>query len=132
MDLGVARRAVRVEGWPELRYGVDIDACGVLAGAVSAVAPQAQERRRLLEQVVGHGSVRLVADRAVLRHRRMLVGERTLLLGMALVAQQVDGSALRFPSLCPCASWQSEQTILPSLIGWWEGRELAKIFGWHL
>ena len=89
VDLGVARRAVRVKAWPELRYGVDVDAgaTAVVAVAVPDMASQAEEGGRLLQQVVGDRAVRRMAVRAVLSHRRVLVGERALLLGMALPAQ---------------------------------------------
>jgi len=68
---------------------------------------------------VGHGAVRVVANVAILANRLMLEGKRALLFRMTLVAQQVDGRLLEvlLVSYCPCGSWQSEQTILPSLIG---------------
>ena len=54
------------------------------------VAPQAEERGWLAQQVVGHRAVRLVADVAVLFDRRMLVDKRPLFFGVALVADHVD------------------------------------------
>ena len=81
------------------------------------MAPQAEERGRLPQQVVGHGAVRLMANAAVLADRRVFEGKRALLLRVALVAHQVDGRLLEVPVSWPCGSWQSEQTILPSLIG---------------
>ena len=61
---------------------------------VPRVAAQAEERGRLPQQVVGHGSVRLMANAAVLANRRVFKGKRALLLRVALVAQQVDGRLL--------------------------------------
>ena len=74
---------------------------GAGKAAMPGVAPQAEERRRLPQQVVGHRAVRLVADRAVLGHRRVRVGERSLLLRMALVAEQVDRLRLQVPLQLP-------------------------------
>ena len=54
------------------------------------MAPQAEERHRLAQQIIGYRAVRLVTIRAALRHRRMLVHKRPLLFCMALVAQTVD------------------------------------------
>src|SRR5688572_24712845 len=51
--------------------------------AVDTVAFLAQERRSRLEQVGDGGAVRLVADGAVLLHRRMVVHERPALLHVA-------------------------------------------------
>lgn len=59
-------------------------------GRVTGVAPQAEERHRLPQQVIGHRAVRLVTMGAVLRGRRMLVHERPLLFCMALVTYSVD------------------------------------------
>ena len=62
----------------------------MVAIAVADVASQAEEGGRLYEQVIGHGAVRRMADRAVFGHRRVLIGERTLFLGVAFPAQQVE------------------------------------------
>jgi hypothetical protein len=53
------------------------------------MAPQAEERHRLSQQIIGHRAVRIVTMRATLRNRRMLVHERPLLFCMALVAHAV-------------------------------------------
>lgn len=60
------------------------------ACAVAGVATQAQEGRRLVQQVIGHRTVRLVADSAILSHWRMLVSERALFFGVTFVAHHVD------------------------------------------
>ena len=57
---------------------------------VACVAPQAQERRRLLQEVVGDGAVRLVAIGAVLSYRRMFPHKRPLLLRVAFEAQLIE------------------------------------------
>lgn len=57
---------------------------------MSGVTAQAKERRGLVQQVVGHGPMRLMANRAVLGHRRMLIRERSLLVRMAPIADHVD------------------------------------------
>ena len=53
----------------------------------------AEERRAHLEQVVVHGAVRVVADRAVLLHRLVGAHERPALLHVARVAGVVDAVA---------------------------------------
>jgi len=55
-----------------------------------AMTTQTEKHRRLAEQIVGHRSVRLMANRAILGHRRMLIGKRALFVGVAPVADQVD------------------------------------------
>jgi len=56
---------------------------------VQAVALQTQVRLVLLQKVVGHRTVRIMADGAVLFHRGMLKGKGTLLIHVALEAQLV-------------------------------------------
>ena len=53
------------------------------------MATQAEERHGLAQQIIGHGAVRVVTIRTILRHRRVLVYKRPLLFCMALVAQSV-------------------------------------------
>ena len=53
------------------------------------MAPQAEERHRLLQQVIGHRAMRLMTVRAAFRRGRMLVHERPLLFCVALVAKLV-------------------------------------------
>ena len=92
MDLGVTRRAIGIKGRPKLRDGVNIQSCttAVIAVAMPDVATQAEEGRGLLEQVVGDGSMRLVADAAILGDGRVFIGKRALLLGVAFPTQHVD------------------------------------------
>ena len=61
---------------------------------MARMASQAEEGRRLMQQVVGHRPMRLVANRAILRHRRMLIGERPLFLRLATVTDQIHGRLL--------------------------------------
>jgi hypothetical protein len=64
------------------------------AGAMSRMASQAEERRRLMQQVVRYRTVRIVTNSAILRNRRVLVRKGALLLRMAPVTHHVDR---RFP-----------------------------------
>ena len=54
------------------------------------MATQAEERGGLMQQVVGHGSVRVMADRTVLFDWSVLVGERSLFFGVTAVASEID------------------------------------------
>src|SRR5687767_8841230 len=56
---------------------------GLARMAGVAVALLAEERRPLLQQAGDGGAVRLVADRAVLLHRRVVVHERAALFHVA-------------------------------------------------
>src|SRR6185436_4675593 len=56
---------------------------GLARMAGVAVALLAQERRALLQQARNRGAVRLMADRAVFLHRRVVVQERPALLHVA-------------------------------------------------
>ena len=67
-------------------------------GRVAHVTAQAQKRRRLVQQVVGHRAVRIVAVGTVLSGRRMFPDERAFLFRMTLVAQVVQGIGLQIPS----------------------------------
>ena len=55
------------------------------------VAAQAQERSRLMQQIVGNRAVWIVTNAAILRHRGMLIGKWSLLLRVAPVTHHVDG-----------------------------------------
>ena len=57
---------------------------------VSRVASQAEKGRRLVQHLVGHRAVRIVAVRAVLGRRWMFIRKRPLFLGMTLEADSVD------------------------------------------
>ena len=92
--IGVKRLGDAVGTGRRIDAELQTDASRRVQPVVAGVAPQAEERRRLPQQVVGHGAVRLMADAAVLPDRRVLEGERPLLLRVALVAQQVDGRLL--------------------------------------
>ena len=62
---------------------------------MSRVAPQAQERFRLVQQIVSDRTVWRVANAAVLGGRWMFVSERALFLGMTPVAELIDGRFLQ-------------------------------------
>ena len=99
----MALRAIAVEGALQRGTRADVDqprtsvGTEVVGGTVSGMASQAQERRGLLQQVVLDRPVRIVADRAILRHRRVLVDERPLLIGVTLVADHVDRGFFQAP-----------------------------------
>jgi len=76
MNLMVTLRAIRVEGRPLTRNLPKVD---MVCSVMPRMAPQAEERRRLLQQLLGHRAVRIVADHAILRHRRMLIHKWSLL-----------------------------------------------------
>ena len=79
--------AIGIKRLLQIASRIDVVAVpGSMAAAVAVVAPQAQERRGLPQEVVGHGTMWFVADSAVLRHRRMLINMRSLLLRMAFIA----------------------------------------------
>ena len=69
------------------------------ARSVACVTAQAQERRWLMQQIVGNRSMRLMANRAILGHRRMFVGKRPLFFRMAAVTDHVDRRLLQI-ALC--------------------------------
>lgn len=97
-------RAIREESTLQIGIGANVTQqwCVVRsqgAGAVSAVATQAQEGRRLAQQVVGDRSVWLVTNGAVFRHGGVLVGKRTLLIGVTTITDHVDRRLLEIP-LC--------------------------------
>ena len=69
------------------------------ARAVACVTAQAQESRWLMQQIVGNRSMRLMANRAILGHRRMFVGKRPLFFRMAAVTDHVDRRLLQI-ALC--------------------------------
>lgn len=58
------------------------------------MAAQTEECRWLLQKVVGHRSMWIMASVAVLADWRMLEGKRPLLLRVAFVANQIDGRLL--------------------------------------
>ncbi len=101
VDLGVALSAIAVESALQAGARTDIDQtragmrAKVWPRAVSGMAPQAQECRRLVQQVVGDCPVWVMTNPAVLRHGRVLVHERTLFFRMAATAHHVDGRFLQ-------------------------------------
>ena len=88
MALGAVGKECSATG----RIAVNIGEVRIVA--MSGMAPQAEERGRLPQQIVRHGPVRFMADRTVFRDGRMLIGEWPLLLRMTSLAYLVDG---RFP-----------------------------------
>ena len=88
MNLVMTLHAIRVEGRLVARKPLNHHMVGTI---MPRMAPQAEERRRLFQQLLGHSAVRIVADRAALRHRRMLPHEWPLLRGVTFEAGQVDG-----------------------------------------
>jgi len=84
----MALRAVRIHG--SSHDGVVWVIQPPMIGAMARMAAQAQERRRLVEQMVGYRSMRLMADTAILRHRRVFVSKGSLFLRMTAVANHVD------------------------------------------
>lgn len=99
VNLGVALGAVGIESG--LRGGIRAHVAqigGIMEVrpfAVPGMAPQTEEGRRLTEQIVRHRPVRIVADRTIFRHGWMLVRERALFIGMALVTHHVDRGLLQ-------------------------------------
>lgn len=98
MNLLVALRAIRVEGSPLCR---NLPKMHVISAVMPRVAPQAEERRRLLQQVIDHRTMWIVADHAILRHRRMLMHEGALLRRVTFIAGQVGGGLLQEFSALP-------------------------------
>jgi len=99
MNLVVTLRAIRVEGrlmtWhlPKMH---------MVASVMPRMAAQAEECRRILQQFLGHSAMRIVADTAILRDRRMFIHEGSHLRGVTFVASQVDGGLLQeFAALAP-------------------------------
>ena len=87
--------------------------------SMAAVASQTQERRRLVQQVVGHGAVRLVAVAAIFRYGRMLVDERSLLVGMAFPAEQIQSLRLDVAfilSVCVVAIGAGHQSFIDGVV----------------
>ena len=82
MNLGVTLRAIGVEGraLQRLRNSVRI------VTVMTVMAAQTEHYRRLAQQLLGHGAVRIVADHAILRHWRMFVHKRSLLRRVTLEA----------------------------------------------
>lgn len=91
MYLSVALRTVRVKHLPKRGNSVNRR---VPEAAMTRVAPQTQERRRLFQEIVGDRSVRIVTDGAVFFHGRMPVNKRPSLLRVAVVADHIDGGFL--------------------------------------
>ena len=87
VDLVVATSAICVEASRVFRH---VDARPAVPLSVTTMAPQAEERGRLPEQIIRDGSVRFMTDGTILSHWRMLVDERALLFCMALPAHQVQ------------------------------------------
>ena len=92
MNLLVALRAIRVEGRLLTRNQPKVDMVGTV---MPRMAAQAEERRLLLQQFLGHSAVRIVADQAILRHRRMLIHPGSLLRRVTFVAGQIDRRLLQ-------------------------------------
>jgi hypothetical protein len=86
VNLIVTLRAVAVERWTQRGIVVNVSPTPKMVVPVSHMAAQAQERRRLAQQVVGHRAVRFVADGAILRHWRMFIREGALFVRVAFVA----------------------------------------------
>jgi hypothetical protein len=89
VNLIVTLRAVAVERWTQRGIVVNVSPTPKMVVPVSHMAAQAQERRRLAQQVVGYRAMRFVADGAILRHWRMFVSKRALLVCVTLVANHV-------------------------------------------
>jgi hypothetical protein len=92
----MALRAIAVESTLELGVPTHVTQQGAMvrAGgsrAVTGVAPQAQECRWLVEQVVGDRTVGIVADAAILGDGRVFIGEGALFFRMATVANLIHG-----------------------------------------
>jgi hypothetical protein len=108
MYLLVALRAVAVECTLHSRTRADIHQprpsvwAEVRAHSVSGMAPQAQECRGLLQQIVFNSAVCLMADRAILRHRWVLVDERPVYLHGTWQTMLTVASFK--PSTWPCGS----------------------------
>ena len=94
MDLGMALGAPSVEDGSLECVAIDVGRSNSEMvggrGSVPRMASEAEKRWRLVQQVVRHGPVGVVADRAVLFDRSVLVNERPLLVCMAFVAREVD------------------------------------------
>lgn len=76
MNLLVTLRAIRVEGRP---MTPNLPKVYMVTSVMPIMAPQAEERRWLLQQLLGHSAVGIVANHAILRHRRMLIHPWSLL-----------------------------------------------------
>lgn len=63
--------------------------CRAVSG-VACVTPQAQEGRRLQQEVVGNRSVRFVTDRTALCHRSMFPHKGSFLFAVTLETQLVE------------------------------------------
>ena len=95
VNLLVALRAICVKSRLETGTHANVSHQRRMIGAgwpfaMPSMTSQAEEGRRLVEQVVGYRSMRIVTDRTILGHRRMLVSERALLFSMAAITHHVD------------------------------------------
>ena len=88
MNLGMALSAVGIEHGTKSRTRVN---WRMPEAPMSRMTSQAQKGRRLEQHVVGHRAMRIVADGAILFHRRMLIDEWAALLRMAFVTDHVEG-----------------------------------------
>ena len=70
---------------------------------VAGVAPQAQKHGRLMEQVVGDGPVRIVADGTALRYGSMFPHKGPLLFRMAFEAQLIECQGFQASVILPVA-----------------------------
>ena len=57
---------------------------------MARMAAQAQECRRLMQQVVGHGTVWIVTYGTVFFDGRVLVDERALFIGVTSITNHID------------------------------------------
>jgi hypothetical protein len=57
---------------------------------MARVAAQAQESRRLMQQVVRHGTMWIVTYGTVFLDRRMLIDERALFVGVTSITNHID------------------------------------------
>ena len=57
---------------------------------MTRVAAQAQECSRLMQQVIGHGTVWIVTYGTVFFDGRVLVNERALFVGVTFITNHID------------------------------------------
>ena len=110
MNLRVTLGTVREQGLPQRLCrgnrrirGPTADECKIVAHQVAAfalrratvrrmpvVTPQTEKCRRLMQQVVGHRAVRVMAISTALRHRRVFPHERAFLVCVTLETQLIQ------------------------------------------